>query len=319
MELMRLKPAFKDYLWGGDKLKRLYNKTTDMNIVAESWELSTHKDGSSIIDSGEHKGQSFKEFIENSDEKIIGIKAKKFSFFPVLIKFIDAKQALSIQVHPSDEYALKNENSFGKTEMWYVLDAEPNAFLYYGFVKEVTKAEMNERINNGTLLEVLRKVEVKKGDVAFIEAGTIHAIGSGLTICEIQQNSNLTYRVFDFNRVGVDGKPRELHVEKSLQVTTLKPIPHEVENTELIDDGGYKKGRMATCKYFTTDIVEISIVYCEVVKSDTFKTFTCVDGNGTISNGNTSFKFEKGDTFFAPCNLGEVTMEGNATIIVAYV
>jgi len=319
MELMRLDAAYKDYLWGGTNLKTKYNKVTDMKIVSESWEVSTHKDGSSIIASGPNKGVSLREYVGDNKVEIVGLKASEFPFFPVLIKFIDAKDALSIQVHPNDEYALKNENSFGKTEMWYVLDAEEDAFLYYGFNREISKEEMAERIANNSLLEVLKKVKVKKGDVAFIEAGTIHAIGAGLTICEIQQNSNLTYRVYDYNRLGVDGKSRPLHVEKSLEVTNLKPSKYGVENTNLKVEEGYSKGCMASCQYFTCDLVKIKDSYCEVVDDQTFKTFTCVEGSGTITNGNTSFEFNKGDTFFAPCNLGEVTMEGKATIIVAYV
>jgi len=319
MELIKLKPAFKDYLWGGDKLKQLYNKKTDLEIVAESWELSTHKDGSSIIASGSHQGESFKDFIENSDESIIGIKASKFPFFPVLIKFIDAKKALSIQVHPSDEYALKYENSYGKTEAWYVLEAEPNAFLYYGFKDEISKEEMAQRIKDNTFLDVLRKVEVKQGDIAVIDAGTIHAIGEGIVICEIQQNSNITYRVYDYDRRGIDGKPRQLHIKQALEVTNLKPIDHEVANCNFQNFEGYKKGQIVACKYFSADIVEVATEYQELVTADSFKSFTVVSGSGEIMANEQSFCFEKGDTFFATANLGSVKIKGNAKIIIAYV
>jgi len=319
MELIRLEAALKDYIWGGNKLKQFYNKQTDMEIVSESWELSTHKDGSSIIKSGTNKGMLFKEYIEKNGVEVVGTNSKDFPFFPILIKFIDARDNLSIQVHPSDEYALKNENSFGKTEVWYVLDAEPGAYLYYGFKDEITKEEMAERIKNNTFLEVLRKVEVKPGDVAFIESGTIHAIGAGLMICEIQQNSNLTYRVYDFGRVGKDGNPRELHIEKALQVTNLKPIPHEVKNTSTTKYDGYELGNMATCQYFTTDVLDLKGEFTDVVDSKTFKSYTVVEGEGTISSKNESFNYNKGDTFFAPANLGKIKIKGNAKIIISYV
>ncbi len=319
MELIKLEATLKDYIWGGNKLKQFYNKKTNMKIVAESWELSTHDDGSSIIDSGVDKGKLFKDYIQENGLDVVGSNSKNFPFFPILIKFIDARDNLSIQVHPSDDYALKNENSFGKTEVWYVLDAEPGAFLYYGFKDEITKEEMSERIKNNTFLEVLRKVEVKPGDVAFIESGTIHAIGSGLMICEIQQNSNLTYRVYDFGRVGKDGKPRELHIEKALSVTNLKPIPQEVKKPKLKNFDGYKLGNMATCQYFTTDFLDLDEEFEDVVDSTTFKSYTVVEGSGKISSKLEKFDCIKGDTFFAPAGIGRINISGNVKIIISYV
>jgi mannose-6-phosphate isomerase len=319
MELIKLEATLKDYIWGGNKLKQFYNKKTNMKIVAESWELSTHDDGSSIIVSGVDKGKLFKDYIQENGLDVVGSNSKNFPFFPILIKFIDARDNLSIQVHPSDDYALKNENSFGKTEVWYVLDAEPGAFLYYGFKDEITKEEMSERIKNNTFLEVLRKVEVKPGDVAFIESGTIHAIGSGLMICEIQQNSNLTYRVYDFGRVGKDGKPRELHIEKALSVTNLKPIPQEVKKPKLKNFDGYKLGNMATCQYFTTDFLDLDEEFEDVVDSTTFKSYTVVEGSGKISSKLEKFDCIKGDTFFAPAGIGRINISGNVKIIISYV
>jgi mannose-6-phosphate isomerase len=319
MELIKLEAALKDYIWGGNKLKQFYNKKTNKEIVSESWELSTHNDGSSIISSGLNKGKLFKDYINDNGLDVVGTNSKDFPFFPILIKFIDARDNLSIQVHPSDEYALKNENSFGKTEVWYVLDAEPGAYLYYGFKDEITKEEMSERIKNNTFLEVLRKVEVKPGDVAFIESGTIHAIGAGLMVCEIQQNSNITYRVYDFGRVGKDGNPRELHIEKALDVTNLKPIAQEVKKSMLKDFDGYKLGNMASCQYFTSDVLDLDGEFKDLVDTTTFKAYTVVEGSGKIYSTNELFTCIKGDTFFAPANIGEIKITGNAKIIISYV
>lgn len=191
--------------------------------MAESWELSTHKDGESVIRDGEYMGMSLSSFVAQDKENILGKNASKFEFFPILIKFIDALDSLSIQVHPSDEYALTNEKEYGKTEMWYILDCEEDAFLYYGFNREITKEEFRKRLNDNTILDVLNKVYVKKGDVFFINAGTVHAIGKGIMICEIQQNSNTTYRVYDYNRKDKFGNLRDLHIDKAIDVSYLSP------------------------------------------------------------------------------------------------
>lgn len=195
----KLSPAFKDYLWGGTKLREVYGKKCDYDKVAESWELSTHKAGESRLTAGGINGPTLSEYFEKAGCSVLGENCGKFEDFPVLIKFIDAKEPLSIQVHPSDEYAMRVEHEYGKTEMWYIMDCEPNAFLYFGVNREVTKEEFRERIENNTVLEVLNRVDVHKGDVFFIESGTIHAIGAGIMICEIQQNSNCTYRVYDYD------------------------------------------------------------------------------------------------------------------------
>ncbi len=215
MEIVKLYPECKDYVWGGTKLKQKYGKITDKTPCAESWELSFHKDGLTKLSNG-------KTLAESVTEKDLGEKAKSFPFFPSLIKFIDAEQNLSVQVHPSDDYALEHENSFGKTEMWYVVEAEEGAGLYVGFNKDVTKEEFEQAIKENRLTELLNFFEVKAGDCYFIPSGTIHAIAKGCLICEIQQNSNLTYRVYDYGRKDKNGNERELHVDKALKVTSLE-------------------------------------------------------------------------------------------------
>lgn len=320
MSMVRLKPAFKDYLWGGTKLKEQYNKKTDASIVAESWELSTHKDGQSVVDSGEHKGMLLQEYLQLIGKDALGKKGKCFDRFPILIKFIDALGNLSIQVHPNDRYALKNENDYGKTEMWYILEAEEGSFLYYGTNREITKEEFKERIEKNTLLDVLNKVPVHKGDVFFIAAGTIHAIGAGIVICEIQQNSNVTYRVYDYNRLGVDGKPRELHIKKAIDVSNLKPIPLYTKPIgEKVYGDGYTATMMATCSYFTTYIYEVEDS-CEVcVDEESFASMIIVDGGGSIAQGSNVLDAKKGDSFFVSAGSGNVVVKGKCRFILSCV
>ena len=206
MSILKLKPACKDYLWGGHRLVDEFHVDYDGPVCAEAWELSCHPDGPSVIENGPFAGKTLAEYIKAKGQQVLGTHCRRFREFPILTKFIDAKDNLSIQVHPGNRYALSHEGQYGKTEMWYVIDAEPGAFLYYGFKKEISKEEFRERIENNTLLEVLNAVPVKKGDALFIESGTIHAIGKGILIAEIQQNSNVTYRVYDYGRVGKIGR-----------------------------------------------------------------------------------------------------------------
>ena len=320
MALVRLLPAFKDYLWGGTTLKENYNKKTDLDIVAESWELSTHKDGQSIVDSGEYKGLTLSEYVEKLGKDALGTKGNAFEFFPILIKFIDAKGNLSIQVHPDNEYALRVEKEYGKTEMWYILDAEEGASLYYGTNKEITKDEFRARIEDNTILDVLKKVPVHKGDVFFIESGTIHAIGEGIVICEIQQNSNTTYRVYDFGRVGKDGKPRELHIEKAIDVSNLTPLESDFKPIgEEKDYGTYKCAMMATCEYFTTYVYDVKTECSVKVDEESFASFVIVDGEGSIESDDTMLSIRKGDSVFASANTGKVTIKGSCRFILSKV
>lgn len=305
---VKLLPAFKDYLWGGTKLKTEYNKKTDLQKVAESWELSTHKDGESIIADGEFKGKKLSEYISAND--VLGKRAKVFDFFPILIKFIDAKDNLSVQVHPDDEYSLKNNGEYGKTEMWYVLGAEEGATLYHGFKKKITKEEFSERIKNNTLLEVLNKVPVKKGDVFFIESGTVHAIGAGIMICEIQQNSNTTYRVYDYGRRDKDGNTRPLHIEQAIEVANLEQPEKQKDLPENI---------LARCKYFTVEKHDIKGKFSFNVTEDCFKSVIVTEGAAKLIYDNGELDLEKGDSVFIPAENAEITVKGDCEIIISYV
>ncbi len=317
MNMLKLKPAFKDYLWGGTRLRTEYEKECEYDIIAESWELSNHSAGASIIDNGNLKGVSFTQYLEDSGKKVWGSNAQHFQNFPILIKFIDAKQALSIQVHPDDEYALRVEKEFGKNEMWYVLDAEPGSFLYYGVNKEITKEEYRTRVENNTFLDVLNKVEVKKGDCFFIEAGTIHALGEGIIICEVQQNSNTTYRVYDFGRVGVDGNPRELHIDKAVEVSTLTPVSTEDTKGQAIKLEDNTLENLATSQYFTCDKYEVENEITLCVGDESFQSIIMLEGTGDVTCGNESVTYKKGDSVFFAAGSGEFTVRGKTAFILS--
>ena len=307
---VKLIPACKDYIWGGTRLKTEYGKGKNLDKVAESWELSAHKDGESRVLGGSFDSLTLSEYIEKNGRSCIGKNAEKFEFFPILIKLIDAADNLSIQVHPSDEYALKYEGEYGKTEMWYVVDCEEGAFLYYGFKKPVTKEEFKKRIEENTLLDVLNKVMIKKGDVFFIESGTIHAIGKGAFICEVQQNSNKTYRVYDYDRRDKNGNPRELHIEKALEVTTLAPAAeYKTENEEII----------AKCKYFTAQKFSCMEKGSFELGEDCFRSVIVLSGKAILTVGDTKTEIGKGDSIFIPAQNGTAIVEGECQAIISYV
>lgn len=310
MCILKLKPSCKNYLWGGRRLADEYGIEYEEDILAEAWELSCHPDGPSYISNGKYAGMTLEEFIEAEGKEVLGSHCRRFRDFPILIKFIDAKQNLSIQVHPNNRYALKNEGQYGKTEMWYIMDAKPGAFLYYGFKTEVSKEEFAKRIEEDSLLEVLNAVPVQKGDVLFIESGTIHAIGEGILIAEIQQNSNVTYRVYDYGRVGKDGKKRDLHIEKALAVTNRVPI--------VKDKTSYP--HVADCDYFTVDKLNLDGTFMKKmegsVSETSFASILFLDGEGTISNKGESLQFKKGESFFLTAGSGAYTIEGSCDALV---
>ena len=309
MSVLKLKPSCKDYLWGGHRLVDEYRKEYDGDILAETWELSCHPDGPSRLVNGSYAGMTLEEYIKAAGKEVLGTNCRRFRDFPILIKFIDAKQNLSIQVHPDNRYALKNEGQYGKTEMWYVMDAGKDAFLYYGFKKEISKEEFAKRIQEDTLLEVLNAVPVQKGDVLFIESGTIHAIGEDILIAEIQQNSNVTYRVYDYGRVGKDGKKRDLHIEKALAVTNRVPL--------IKSKSSYP--HVADCDYFTVDKLNLDgkmMRRMEGSVSDaSFVSILILDGEGAITCGN-SVDYKKGDSLFLPAGSGNYTIEGSCDALI---
>lgn len=321
MSVLKLLPAYKDYLWGGHRLVDEYNKEYDGDILAETWELSCHPDGPSRIANGRYAGKTLEEYIEAEGKGVLGTHCRRFRDFPILIKFIDAKQDLSVQVHPDNRYALKNEGQYGKTEMWYVVDAGEDATLYYGFKEEISKEEFAERIENDTVLDVLNKVPVQKGDVLFIESGTIHAIGADILIAEIQQNSNVTYRVYDYGRVGKDGKKRDLHIEKALAVTDRVPLVKSKKSYPHIAD----------CDYFTVDKLNLDGEMMRrmegSVSEESFVSILIMDGEGTVScvensrasgetDGTQCVSYRKGDSLFLPAGSGNYIIEGSCDALI---
>ena len=303
MEVVKLYPECKDNIGGGVKLKEKYGKQTEKEIVAESWELSFHKDGPTRLEDG-------RMLQETATAADLGTNCEGFPFFPMLVKLIDAKQDLSVQVHPSDSYALKHENSFDKTEMWYIVEAEEGAGIYLGFKRDVTQEEYETAIKNNALTELLNFFEVKAGDCYFIPSGTIHAIATGCLICEIQQNSNLTYRVYDYGKKDKNGKERELHVDKALKVTNLSkyeytPLNLQTEQGELL----------GLSRYFTTTSVCVDGEREVFADSNSFKCIICVDGKGSIGEKEVSC----GDSWFVPAGYGKVKLVGKMTLIMAEV
>lgn len=314
MDILKLKPVFKDYIWGGTRLKSDFGFESDLDKLAEGWMLSCHKDGKNLIENGEYQGKTLDEVIEEKGkENIVGTRSLDFPYFPVLIKLIDAKDNLSIQVHPDNEYAQKVEGEFGKTEIWYVLDATDDAQLIYGFKNKISSDEFVDAIKNNTLTDVLNSVKVKKGDLLFIEAGTVHAIGKGTLVAEIQQNSNTTYRVYDYGRVGADGKPRELHIDKAVDVSKTEPPKYDIKpmgEPEKFND--YTKTLLTKCDLFTVNHYELNGKVALDADEKSFNHVLVVDGTGTINGA----EFKKGDSFYVPANYGKYEVNGKCEIIV---
>ena len=305
MPAYQLIPTCKDYIWGGQRLKTDFGIQSGLNPLSEAWVLSCHPDGPSVLADGPDKGMTLRAWLDKAGKEALGTACEAFEDFPMLIKLIDAKKDLSIQVHPSDAYALEHEGQYGKTEMWVVLDAEPGASLYYGFDREVSLEEFSSRVSDGTLTEVLRKVPVKPGDVFFIPSGTLHAIGAGLVIAEIQQNSNVTYRVFDYGRLGADGKPRPLHVEKALAVTDRRPAP-------ALDFGDH----LGDCRYFTTDGHQGDFQGdCD---GTSFHALLFTEGQGSLTCGGETREVRKGQCLFLPAGSGEYQVSGDVRTLDAY-
>ena len=316
---IKLAPAFKDYLWGGTRIRDELGKNCDYDIIAESWELSAHADGVSKVSGGKFDGMYFNDYLEAIGGEALGWKCQHYDRFPILIKFIDATNPLSIQIHPDDEYALKNEGEYGKNEMWYVMDCDEDAFIYYGTKGTVSKEEIRERIENNTILEVLNKVPVKKGDVFYVEAGTIHAICGGILICEIQQSSNCTYRMYDYDRRDKFGKPRQLHIEKAIDVIKME-TPENINHQEPIKDAfGNDKTMLVQCKYFECHKYVVKEELQLPIDETSFQSIVVVDGAGQISDDKQTMEFRRGDSFFIPAFKNIIKITGQCEIIVTHI
>ena len=325
-----LKPAGKDYLWGGQRLKTEFGKESRLNPLAETWECSTHPDGLSVVESGEFAGMTLKDVLKEHPEylgthplKCCTKEQLEAGELPVLIKFIDAKKDLSVQVHPDDAYAKVHENgSRGKTEMWYVLDASKDASLVYGFNQDMEKNQLKESIEKGEVEKYLQKVPVHKNDTFFIEAGTVHAIGAGSLIAEIQENSNLTYRMYDYDRVAKNGKKRPLHIEKALDVVKLCSSTAPGQSLRVLN---YQRGcaseLLCRCRYFQVERLIINTEQCRQLveyhtDSTSFQVLLCIDVCGVIfKDEDSELPFFKGDCIFVPAGVEGMKMHGKGKMI----
>lgn len=319
-KLYLLKPSYKDYLWGGELLKDKYGKQTDVFPLAESWECSVHPDGPSIVC---ETGETLTDLIVAHPE-YMGSHAAKVanSRFPILVKLIDAGQNLSIQVHPDDEYArIHEKGSLGKTEMWYILEAEPDACIVYGFNQDVSADQVRNAVENNTIEQILNHVPIKRGDVFLIEPGTVHSIGKGCVVAEIQESSNLTYRLYDYNRTDIHGRIRELHIDKALDVLNLKnsSIPNQPMRV-LRYRNGFASEVLGRCRYFqveriltNTESVNNSVTLNTTDNS--FHVLLCVDGRVELRSPSSEVKLGKGDCCFIPAGTGNVEISGKSQII----
>ena len=311
MHMLKLSPVGKDYLWGGTRLKTEYHKKFDFSPLAETWECSVHPDGTSLVLNGEYAGMTLDKIIKIHPEYL----GKKYNYFPILVKFIDAAKDLSIQVHPDDNYARLHENQNGKTEVWYVMDAVENAFLIHGFEKNFTKQEVKYAIENNLILDYLHKIPVKKGDVIYIPAGTVHAIGKGILIAEIQENSNITYRVYDYNRLDKNGNLRELHIEKALEVMHCEPAPKISFNKKYFKNNDYQIETLCDCQYFEIKKINLKNKFDFMVRADCFQILLCLDGISKITHEQKFINIKKGDCIFLPAGLGNCIIRGNAELL----
>ena len=316
---IKFEPILKDKIWGGNKLKTLLNKDSDLLNIGESWEISDVEGDTSVVSNGRLKGKSLKQLLETFKDDIIGEKNYKVfgDTFPLLIKFIDAKEDLSIQLHPNDELAAKRHNSFGKTEMWYVMQADENSNLIVGFNQDVTPDTYLKHLEEKTLTKILNFDKVKEGDTYFIEVGRVHAIGAGVMLAEIQQTSDITYRVYDWDRVDNQGNERELHNDLALDAINFnmkndfRASYSETEN---------RPNKMVSCTYFTTRYFHINTTLEKENTQDSFLIYICVDGEAEISANSVSERIAKGETILLPAAIKSYQIKAeNAKLLEVYV
>lgn len=309
MKPIKLKPVYKDYIWGGEKLRSMYGKQSDKIPLAESWELSCHKDGLSTIDGGEYDGKTLESYIKDN-KGCLGTCCYSDEL-PVLIKFIDAQDNLSVQVHPNDNLAMELENQAGKTEMWYVLEADEDAKIICGMKRDITEEEFRKAIADNNLEELLNIIPSKKGDVFFVEAGTVHAIGKGNLIVEIQQNSNVTYRLYDYGRKDKNGNTRELHIEKGVMASNLSKWKPK---TFSADSDGTRT--LASCEYFSVKQIKVCGTKSLLADEKSYHALVVADGESELVAGEYSQKIKAGETVFIPATFGKYLLRGEATILL---
>ena len=315
---LKFHPIVKDKIWGGHKLQQIFGKEpAGLPNIGESWELSGYPTDASVVANGYLAGKTLPELIEKYGEQLVGKRVfERFgNTFPLLFKLIDANDDLSIQVHPNDETAGKRHNSFGKTEMWYVLHAEPEASLIIGFTKKCTKKQYLEALEKGEVETLLQKVPVQAGDVFFIPAGLVHAIGKGVVIAEIQQTSDITYRLYDFDRVDAHGNTRELHIDLALDAINYKKVDTQKQYTKLVN----QSNTMVDCPYFTTNYIPLQDEMVVSKTGESFTVYMVVDGCFSIDINGVEYDYQTGDTVLVPAALQSFKLNGNASLLEIYI
>ena len=312
MNLIFMEPIYKDYIWGGNGLKEKLNKNTPYDRTAESWEISSNSNGDCKILNEEYNEKTLSNLFNDNEnkEKIFGTKCLNMKEFPILIKFIDAKENLSIQVHPDDEYAQSIGLHNGKNEMWYIMDCEADSKIVGGLKEELNHQELTNTLNNNTIKDYLKYINVKKGDSIYISAGTLHAILKNNFICEIQQNSDTTYRVYDWDRIGNDGKTRELHKKQAIETIKTGIMP-SVKSTD--NDEKYQK--IVENEYFEVYKINCTDIFEDYSNKESFYTMNVVSGNGTIETDSQKLDIKIGDSFIIPATLGKYKISGKVEIL----
>ena len=314
---LQFDPILKERIWGGEKLNSVLNKPITSNSTGESWEISTVEGDVSLISKGTLKGISLNEVIDTFPNEVLGTTVfDKFGKqFPLLFKYLDAKTDLSIQVHPNDELAKKRHNSFGKTEMWYIMQADEGSRLIVGFKNNSNAQEYVSHLENNTLLDILEEVKVKAGDVFFLETGTVHAIGAGLLVAEIQQTSDITYRLYDFDRVDSEGNKRELHVDLALDAINYNTIETQKDYNKDLN----VSNEMVNCPYFTTNYLNLSGELKVSKSASSFTVYMCTEGDFQINYNQVQYQYSKGDTILIPATMTDYSLSGNASVLEIYI
>lgn len=319
---LKFKPVYKDYIWGGRNFEKFGRSLPD-GIVAESWEISCHPNGISVVSNGEFEDMALPNLLKKLGSLLVGnsLYQKDFEKFPLLVKFIDANEDLSVQVHPDDSYALEHENGeYGKNEMWYVISAEPGAKLVFDLVPGLSKKAFIEAVNKGTLEKCLRYIDVFPGDVLNIPAGLVHAIGKGIILAEIQQNSDATYRLYDFNRVDKNGKKRPLHIEKALDVISFeKEVPKEKTKGIRLEFASFSRTYLVANRYFAVEHLNIYGQIHENADGSKFHILSFIDGEGEIIYGNNTLKVNSLESVLIPAAMGQYSIKGKVRLLKAYV
>lgn len=314
---LQFQPIFKERIWGGEKLKTILNKPIISQITGESWELSTVEGDVSIVAKGILKGKSLLELINLYPKEILGLEVyKKFGKqFPLLFKYLDAKEDLSIQVHPNDALAQKRHHSFGKTEMWYIMYADADARIIAGFKQQSNPQEFLKHLKDQTLPDILNGIPVQEGDVFFLETGTVHAIGAGIVLAEIQQTSDITYRVYDWNRKDAQGNSRELHLDLALDAIHYDMIPAKKKYNRATN----QSNPVVDCPYFTTTFLPLTGTV-EIHKSGaSFTVYMCVSGTFELLYEGVVYAYRKGDTVLIPAAMTLFSLNGTASILEIYI